>query len=356
MNKALFLLFIYPALLSAGLLVNDSEPETFDTPPRSIAHNQKQEHKMFDPQSVLNSKRIWLEGDFLLWKSSEDCLDFAIDSHSQANIVNGHVKSPDFDWDWGVRVGLGIKLPHDQWDLLFGYTHVHAHAHKSAHAPTGGAVFPVMQAPFGLPDNAFATHAHFHWDADLNIGDIELGRNCFAGRFLSIRPFMGLRLLSIDQNIHVNYSGGTAVPTGDEDRVHNTNDFWGLGLRMGADTLWGLGAGWGIYGNGAASLISGSFDVHEKEELEEADTKRLELKADQDSVVAIAELALGIQWDHLFSKDRYHFGVKFGWEFNVFFDQNRLIRFIDNDNPGAIANSNGDLSFQGLTVGFRFDF
>ena len=125
---------------------------------------------------------------------------------------------------------------------------------------------------------------------------------------------------------------------------------------MGADTLWGLRAGWSIYGNGAASLVSGSFTVHEKEKLEESDVQRLSLKANTDSVIAIAELALGIQWDKLFSKDRYHFGVKFGWEFNVFFDQNRLIRFINSDNPGAISRSNGDLSFQGLTFGFRFDF
>lgn len=352
MNKIYLLLFACSNVLSAGLLMNEAPQEE---KPEYSQKTQKQ-LLIFDPQAIKNSKRIWLDGEVLLWQSSEDDLNYALKSESQTGVQNGHIKSPDFDWDWGVRLGLGIKLPHDQWDLFFNYTYVHAHAHGSTSASSGGAVFPIMMAPFGQPPNFFVEKAHFHWDATLNIGDIELGRNCFVGKLLSIRPFMGVRGLTIDQDIDVDYRGGTAVPGNDEDQVRNTNDFWGVGLRIGADTLWALGAGWGIYGNGAASLVSGKFDVHEKEKLEESDVTRLNLTADTDSVIAIAELALGIQWDKLFSKDRYHFGIKFGWEFNVFFDQNRLMRFINSDLPGAISTSNGDLSFQGLTFGFRFDF
>lgn len=357
MNK-FWILLICPSLLPAGILVDYSSPESPSEKPSVsvLQREQSANDRLFDPQAIKNSKRVWLEGEALLWQASEDGLNFAIKSDSQTTIKNGHGKSPDFDWDWGVRLGLGIKLPHDQWDLLFTYTYIHAHADESAHASKSGAVFPSMQTPFGLPASAFATRADFRLDANLNIGDIELGRNCLVGRWLSIRPFMGVRGLGIDQDIKVDYRGGTAVPDGDEDQIRNRNDFWGLGLRMGADTLWGLGAGFGIYGNGAASLLAGDFTVREKEELKDADVRRMSLKADTESVIAIAELALGIQWDHLFSKDRYHFGVKFGWEFNVFFDQNRLIRFVNADNPGAFTSNNGDLAFQGLTFGFRFDF
>ena len=57
-----------------------------------------------------------------------------------------------------------------------------------------------------------------------------------------------------------------------------------------------------------------------------------------------------------FSRDRYHFGVKFGWEFNVFFDQNQLVRFVGDTAPGSFVQNDGELSFQGLTLGMRFDF
>lgn len=350
MKKIFCLLLLSPCFLAAGLFVNGGEEPIVESPPPQI------KDKLFDPEAVNQGKGVWLDGELLLWRASEDGLDYAIKSDSQTQIIDGHVKSPDFDWDWGLRLGLGIKLPHDQWDLFFGYTYIQGHGHGSVSAPTDGAVFPLMQAPFGLAANAFVDHAHASWNANVNIGDVELGRNCIVGRWLSIRPFFGVRGLTIDQDLHVDSKGGTAVSPGDEDQVRSRNDFWGIGLRVGVDTLWGLGAGWGIYGNGAASLVSGNFSIEEKETLKEAEERVLKVTANTESVVAIAELALGIQWDHLFSKDRYHFGVKFGWEFNVFFDQNRLVRFVSSDNPGAIAQNDGDLSFQGLTVGFRFDF
>lgn len=362
MKTSVFILLITcPNILSAGLLLDDSNPtETQRDKQISDAEvyssqGQNAQGGIFNPQNVKNSKNIWIDGEALLWQASEDGLNYAVKSTSQNSVNNGRVKSPDFEWNWGFRLGLGFKLPHDQWDLFFNYTYMQAHARASASAPTDGALFPLLQAPFGLPSNFFANSAKFHWRANLNIGDVELGRNCLVGRALSIRPFMSIRGLFIDQVVKINYRGGTAVPVDDVDQAYLMNDFWGIGLRMGADTLWALGAGWGIYGNGAASLISGSFDMHEKEKLKVADEPRLNLKVDTDSVVAIAELALGIQWDKLFSKDRYHFGVKFGWEFNVFFDQNRLVRFVSS-NPASISQNDDDLSFQGLTFGLRFDF
>ncbi|HEY2810339.1 MAG TPA: Lpg1974 family pore-forming outer membrane protein [Rhabdochlamydiaceae bacterium] len=357
MSKSLaLLLLVSPVLLSAGLLLNDDVSTPASAPVAQGPPPLLPEDRVFDPQSIVNSKRVWLDVEVLLWQASEDGLDYAVKSSAQDHVDDGKVKSPDFEWDWGVQAGLGIKLPHDQWDLFFNYTYVQARAHSSVSAPDGGAVFPVFEAPFGLPDNFFADHARFRWKANLNIGDIELGRNCLISRWLSIRPFFGVRGLTIDQEGHIEYEGGTAAPGGDEDLVKLMNNFWGVGLRVGLNTLWGLGKGIGIYGNGAASLVSGSFDVEEKERFKSTRQNRLDVSADTDSVTAIAEIALGLQWDRFFSQNRYHFGVKLGWELNVFFDQNNLVRFLNSTNPGAISRNNGDLTFQGLTLGFRLDF
>ena len=233
------------------------------------------------------------------WLSSEDGLSYAVKSDSTTSISHGHVKEPDFDWDWGVRLGLGYKLPYDKWDIFINYTYVHAHADGSA-SKSDGAIFPQWQALFGLSSPVYATHARAHWDANVNIGDIELGRDCFVAKWLSIRPFMGVRGLVINQDYDVQYRGGTSVPAGDRDNVSLDTDFWGVGLRMGFDSLWGLGAGWSIYGNGAASLLSGHFDIHQEEQLREADLRKVGLSNDVDNVVVAAELALGIQWDYLF--------------------------------------------------------
>lgn len=340
MNKYL-ILFIVPSICLA-------------TPPPSGMPSPMRQ--FFDPRAVKNSFNLWVEAQALIWKASEDGLGYATKSQSQTSVRGGHIESPDFQWDAGVRVGLGMKLPYDHWDLLFQYAYVPAKAHSSVRAPNGGAVFSHWEVPNNLPANFFAEHARLRWEAELNIADIMLSRNCFPGRGMSIRPFLGVRGLVIDQDIHVDYEGGTAVPVGDTDELRYENDFWGVGLRMGFDSLWGLGGGWGIYGSGAASLLSGNFHIMEKEKFKNAHLERLQLKSEPNSLVAVAELVLGIRWDRLFSQDRYNFGMRFGWEFNIFFDQNRLVHFIIPNNPGAITQSSEDLSFQGLTIGFRLDF
>lgn len=340
-------------------MVSDATASRSQVPSANSTSTPAIGHRMFDPHAVKNSNDLWVEGDLLFWQSNEDDLDFAVKSHSNSTISHGHVEDLDFDWDWGFRLGLGYKLPYDKWDLFINYTYVHAQASGRAHRGNG-AIYPEWIAPFTVSvpagETLYATRAHAKWKANVNIADIELGRNCFVSKWLSVRPFISVRGLVIDQDYHVEYKGGTAVAVGDEESVSIDNDFWGVGLRMGVDSLWGLGAGWSIYGNAAASLLSGHFDVFQSQKLEKIDIQQVRISNNVDNVVAAAELALGIQWDYLFSKDRYHFGVKFGWEFNVFFDQNRMLRFVSDTSPGIINQSDEDLSFQGLTLGFRFDF
>ena len=271
------------------MAVADAAPSNEKTTAQGMS-----DYRVFDPFSVKNSCDLWVEGDVLLWLSGEDSLGYAVKSDSTTSISHGHVEEPDFDWDWGVRLGLGYKLPYDKWDIFINYTYVHAHADGSA-SKSDGAIFPQWQAPFGLGSPVYATHAKADWNANVNIGDIELGRDCFVAKWLSIRPFIGIRGLVINQDYDVQYRGGTSVPAGDRDKVSLDTDFWGVGLRMGFDSLWAVGAGWSIYGNGAASLLSGHFDIHQQERLREADLRRVGLSNDVDNVVVAAELALGIR-------------------------------------------------------------
>ena len=309
----------------------------------------------FDPNAMSVSNQLWLDGEALLWQSSESSLDYAIESDSTSTIKHGRVKNPDFSWDWGFRLGLGYKMPHDKWDVFVNYTYVHAHAERH-HTNPDHVVFPLWGTSFGnTAPIIYADTAEARWHANLNMADLELGRNCNVSKWLAIRPFMGVRGLVINQNYQVNYKGGTFAP-GDDDQNHLHNDFWGVGIRMGADTLWGLGCGFGIYGDGSASLLSGHFDVHERERLEHAGLTKMSVSRNFDNIVVAADIAMGLQWDLMFNDDRCHFGVKFGWEFDMFFDQNQLFNFLSSTLPGSVNFKNDDLSFQGLTMGLRLDF
>lgn len=332
------------SLFSYVLAVEERNQYSPASPPSSLG--------VFVPHQIRGNQGLWVDAELLFWQSNLGGLDYAIESQSTTKLDHGKVKQPDFHWDLGARVGLGYRLPHDRWDVLVRYTYLHAEGSGSAHRENG-AIFPIWATSVSGVEEFFASSAKAHWNAGINLADLELGRTCLVGKWLSIRPFIGVRGLVIDQDYHVSYEGGSGFP-GVQDRVKMSSDEWGVGLRMGLNSLWGLGKGIGIYGDGSFSLLSGNFDVHEKESIKEE--RRLNVHRDVNNLVVAADLALGLQWDYLFSKDRYHFGVKFGWEFNIFFDQNQLFNFSSVTTPGSVRFKQEDLSFQGVTLGFRFDF
>jgi len=308
--------------------------------------------RFFDPFALKNSSEMAITADFLAWQSYQNGLNFTTRSSSTSSVSHGKIESPDSEWGFGYRIGLDYKIPeHDQWDVALRYTYFKGIMGSRKSAPEGGALFPSWQFPTGA--FVYADKARASWGCNLNIADLELGRNCFAGKWLSIRPFLGVRGAVIQQKFHIDYEGGTAVPPGDIDKISLSNNSWGVGLRLGFNSLWGLGKGFSFYFDGAGSLLSGNFKVHEREHLNIADVTRFSVSNNTTSVIPIAEIALGLQWDRYFSSDRFHFGMKLGWEMNYFFDQNRLIQF---SSPGFFTQNNSDLGFMGLTLGFRFDF
>lgn len=304
----------------------------------------------FNPSAMQDDAHLFFNTEALFWQSNVSGLSYGTDSSSTTSIQDGHVKSLHFDYDWGYRLGIGYKLPHDQWDLFANYTYLYG----KAHGHSQGILFPTWATNFDDISPFYASHASAHWTMHLNMGDVELGRNCLASRWLALRPFIGLRGGTINQRYTVKYQGGTVADL-DTDQLNLDTDFWGVGLRMGLNTLWGLGKGMSIYGNGSTSLLSGHFNVREKEKLLQQELVKMNLEASPTNVVVEADLALGLQWDYMFSKDRYHVGLKLGWEFDIYFDQNQLFNFVSNSS-GSLVPRNDDLTFQGLTIGFRFDF
>ncbi|NGX59177.1 MAG: hypothetical protein KR126chlam3_00324 [Chlamydiae bacterium] len=151
----------------------------------------------------------------------------------------------------------------------------------------------------------FASDIETHWKLQLNLIDIELGREYWTSKYLSFRPFVGLRIAFIEQNFEIQHKGGSwgftftnGFPS--NDKVDLENDFKGVGLRTGFDTTWQFGCGWGLYGNFAASIIYGRFSLDHDEETRLASspfdkTKILETEESFHASRGMLDLALGIQ-------------------------------------------------------------
>ncbi|MBI3237035.1 MAG: hypothetical protein HYZ48_04980 [Chlamydiales bacterium] len=313
---------------------------------------------------VRNGYDVFFTADLLLWQAHEDGVPLFIKNKGQgfdADLSHSETKGLHWDWDWGFRIGGGYNLMHDGWDASLTWMRVYGHAAERAHTSSANAFWPSFTHPAGNQDGLDLgtgpyTKSHSHWKLQLNQLDLELGREFFVSKFLTLRPHFGLRSDCIRQKLHIHYNRFEGVP-GETYEVELHNRFWGLGLAAGLNTQWSLGSGWSIYADGAFAMLYGFHEIDREDTL--SVTSSFDF-VDMDSSYrisrAVGDLALGFRWDKMFCRDRFHFGIQGGWEQHVYFGQNQFIRFVDHDALGNFVANQGDLTFQGWTLSARFDF
>jgi len=303
------------------------------------------------------------------------------------NLVKSDYKTPDFKWDFGFKAGLSYCSPCDGWDIGFLWTWYQGKA--SSHNETEPednrtliSLWSEYASNLGLV--TYASDISTRWKLDLNLIDIKLGRNFWTSKYLSIRPYVGLRIAFIDQEFKIEHKGGSwseidfpseniVSPPFNND-VEQNNDFKGVGPHAGLDSTWNFGCGWAIYGNFAASIIYGRFSFDHDEKNQEAVApypKRKVLKTENGFHASrgILDLALGLQWTSMFCDCQYGFTAMLGWEHHLFFNQNQMWRVVriraeekfllpppNNTGENVFQERRGDLSTQGWTLTFKFDF
>lgn len=310
---------------------------------------------------------LFVTADFLWWKPTENGLDYVIKNEGSTDFVSsGKVRSPNFKWDPGFRVGVGYNMCHDGWDLYANWTHFRTKAKGHANSPLGGTLFPVwenpsdFQGPVPVDEMGFITSARTNWKLRLDQIDLSLGREFFVSKWLTLRPHIGLRTDWIHQKDTIHYVGttGNLVPSASVDHQISLKDrYWGLGLVGGLNTQWGLGEGFSIYGDLDAAILAGHFRISERETELVSNTNRLHVKNSYQLGRAILDLAAGLRWQASFGcDDAFAFLIQAGWENHIYFGQNQLLRFVDDFTPGLQVSNLGDLTFQGWTLSARFDF
>jgi hypothetical protein len=339
------------------------------------------------------------------WQAAEDGLEYAIQSKvatpieasatgSNASLIDASYQTPNFKWKPGFKVGLGYNTTHDGWDLALLWTHFNGRAHSSNdnEADLNVTLLPLWSAFAPAQDTAggtilWATQANTSWRVNLNLVDLELGREFWASKMLTLRPHIGFRVALVKQKYEIEYLGGIwdgtvaspTVPGGPfTNEVDMKNDFSGGGVRAGLDTVWNFGCcnpcsgNWGIFGNFALSLIYGKFSLDQNEFNQSplaatgfAKTPILQTEENFRAVRGIVDLALGLQWQSLFNESNYGILLQLAWEFHQFFNQNQLWRVnrigdgtgtIGNHGENVFAQSRGDLSTQGVTLTAKFTF
>lgn len=354
---------------------------------------------------------ITCNGDWMItvagfyWSAAQDGMEYAIDNQASFggqglvpptnlpavltinNITNAEYLSPDCTWDFGFKLGLGYNTTCDGWDfgILWTWYRNTSHTHDEAEFDDNHALMPIwsdFNDVFGTA--LFATDIETDWRLKLNLVDIELGREYWVSQLVTLRPFIGLRIATIDQKFDIEHKGGSwsaanTLDPADNPRLTNDatfeNDFKGIGPRAGLNSIFHLGCGWGIYGDLAASIVYGRFEIDEREDNHEAippfhKTRIMDVGSDFRKSSPMLDLALGIQWGGLFCECQYGITVNLGWEQHIFFHQNQFWRnnqmalagdFQTDADPNPNSHNSyhqrrGDLTTQGVTLTVVFEF
>lgn len=302
-----------------------------------------------------NAVGMFITGDVLLWKATENGLPYVfVDNNADGQLTRAHAKDPNFKWDWGFRLGVGGNLPHDGWDLYLTWTHFHTLARASESTPFNGTLVQIWGNPATDVGAIEVDAAKARWKLRLNVADLELGREFFVSRYLTLRPHAGLRSLWDHQRYRVGYVVNSL--TNETLTIPMKNHFWGLGLRTGLNTLWGFGGGFGFFANTAVSLMFGNIHIQQHETHQPDGNSHLGVKYRNDITRAVTDLAAGFRWDESFCKESFHLGIALGWEQHMFFGQNQLMRFCDDNFRGAFTSNQGDLTTQGFFLSILLDF
>jgi hypothetical protein len=365
-------LVAFTSLLSAA---DDAQVRNLEN--RVSALEQKRSARgMINPNAgpCVNGSDFFITADLLYMQAHQDGLTYGIENKDGNTFVNdGDMKDPHFKWNVGFRVGLGYKLPCDGWDLTLDWTRIHNHASNKDDQPLPGTIYASWGNPqaanvanTGTFNDIEAEEAKVHWRLRLNVLDLELGRAFYTSKWLTLRPFIGLRAAWVHQKYRVKYEDGPfTIAQGSggrfgDLRAHMKNNYYGVGPRAGFDTEWGLSCGWSIYGDVAVSLLLGRFHVDQDVDFEpsSSSTELRQLGVDHHftSGKAVTDLAIGLRWERSFCDCCYYLRLQAGYEHHLFFSQNQMNRFVDSAVSGAYVSNLGDLSLHGWSLSARFDF
>lgn len=347
---------------ASTLLAHDTTEQT--NPPSTFQRGKEMQATTPSGPRAADGVNLNLSVDFLWWKATQDGLAYAT-SGVLSNVGNdltsrGEQKTPDFGWDPGFKFGFGAALPWDHWDFQLQYTWLYSHNNTSRIRDVNGNISPAVQVG-SLTSNTTEltaiTSARSSWDLHFNVIDMELGRNYYVSKHITLRPFGGLKWTWQDQDWSVTYNADSVSINGSSRdaqggvRMNQDQFLWGVGIRTGLNSQWYVTSDWSIFVNTAFSALWNDYSVKRRDKFQPLGTEAtvtLNTKSSSYHVHGVAELQLGMMGEWWFYNNDFHFAISAAYEQQVWINYGTFTYLTDREA--------GDLSLHGLTVKARFDF
>lgn len=312
--------------------------------------------------AVKMGANVWIEASLLYWKPWERALVMTnkkSDVFTTDDFTKRPVIHPNFEWDLGYRLSVGYLLPSHHWDVEASWTDFDSHVsqHRSSHGSAFIGMFPIWSLSDDVIAGDYVFESTLKWQLSVNLLDAQFGRYFKVFHRLELKPFAGLRSAWVRQHGHVAYEGGMfligilnpGVSLNGTDFIKMSNNYWGMGPRLGLAPRLILGKGFSLNASGAMSCLYGFFKTKQHETY--LDTTRFSHHKHINRFCWVGDALAGIQWKAPLCHEKYALTFKADWEYHIFFHQFMLKR-----DDFHLVPHNRDLSMQGVTFSARFDF
>lgn len=318
-------------------------------------------HAFYPP--IKRETPLWLNADLLCFVPKEKSIVLTnkeTNLFTTANVTLEPDVKPNFKWDVGFRLGFGYIFPCRTWDMAINWTHFNTRLQqcRSTNGDIGLGMFPIWSLADDIIPYDWVSIAKMHWKLNINLFDLDFGRAVAWKDQFFLRPIMGLRFAAVNQNLDVRYGGGIFanglnLPELDStfgyDSIDMTNNFWGIGPRLGIDAQLNVAKGFRLYATTCGTCDYGFFKVHQKETY--LKSLRYKRNCSPHGFRWMIDATAGVLWKSFCAKNRYALSFALGWEYHIFFDQMKL----KGDQFGLVSH-NRNLSLNGLSISARFDF
>ncbi len=282
----------------------------------------------------------WAE--YLYLRPRRRAHDFVIVDPVLDNSIGGTISSLDWETNSAYRLAAGYKVGHG-WEVGAVYFYLHSKDERSVSAPAGGALFATLTAP----DIDQASNAQAGSNIDMDVIDVELAKRLELHECLALRLSAGPRFATIQQKLNAFYTGGTA---GVGSIVSSPISFDGYGIKTGADALFKLWGGAGVYARANMSLLCGDFETRLTQVNNGGQTFVVDVGDKFRKVVPITEMGLGIAWEN------ENVRLSVGYEIANFFNLVDSLDFIEGASFGKIGRRTSDLSYEGFSAAVGFSY
>ena len=315
-----YLFFTSSACLGATLAIEANSGE------EGYAREYKSQsiEKIKDPYSP---KPFTFFTDVLYMKAIEDGLRYA-ETNSFTFSPPGNSIEQDFNYEFGVRVGVTIPIKEDELSCGIIYTRYHAEPDCVTKIDSQQFIFACLGAPTYLPyGNTQCGYVRGAWKCNLDKIDIEIKKPIIFSKSFFVFPLLGVSSAIITQRVDVSYRDYfivTGPSFGTAQSIVGKSRTWGCGSFIGASGRFSFLDNVGFVFRGTAALMCGSFDATTRfGEFTSSDIQDGFIRENANRLFTLFQLQAGLSAKFLL-KEKVSLDIALGWESQIWSNQMRM--------------------------------